>query len=281
MAISANPLASMPYQASPLPGIQPGAAMPPMVASALGMPQAGGMLPGNMLQGSGGPAVAGGFPMTGTSSFGMTGQPFAGQVSLGQPAMVDGSTAALLGLFQMMQQMISAMMGALLQSAGPQNANSGIGQPPASQIPVSLSANPGSGAPVAASTPPQAVGGSNGYELAVLEEVNRFRAQNGLPPVRLNQTLNQAAQKHSDYQAANRRMSHDGAGGSQVSDRVSAAGYRWRSVNENVAWNQQTPQEVVQAWINSPGHRANLLSASVKEIGVGENNKYWTLNMAG
>jgi uncharacterized protein YkwD len=276
MAISANPLASMPYQASPLPGIQPGAATPPMVASASAMPPTG-----NVFQSLEGPAVAGGFPMAGTSSFGMTGQPFAGQVTLGQPAMVDGSTAVLLRMFQMMQQMMSVMMGALLQSAGAQNANSGIGQSIAPQSPVPLPANPSAGTPVAASAPPQPVGGSNGYELAVLEEVNKFRAQNGLPPVRLNQTLNQAAQKHSDYQAVNRRMSHDGSGGSQVSDRVSAAGYRWRSVNENVAWNQQTPQEVVQAWINSPGHRANLLSASVKEIGVGENNKYWTLNMAG
>jgi uncharacterized protein YkwD len=207
-----------------------------------------------------------------------------GQPLMGQPVMVDNNTAALLGMFQMMQQMIGAMMGTLLQGAVQQNANPALGQPPTTgipQMPVAAPINTTVSAPVVASTPVQAVGGSNGYEQAVLAEVNNFRAQNGLPPVQLNQTLNKVAQSHSDFQAATGKMSHEGAGGSQVSDRVSAAGYRWRSVNENVAWNQQTPQEVVQAWINSPGHRANLLSPSVKEVGIGENNKYWTLNMAG
>ena len=64
-------------------------------------------------------------------------------------------------------------------------------------------------------------------------------------------------------------MSHDGSDGSDVGDRLDRVGYAWRTYGENVAWNQQTPAAVMDAWMNSPGHRANILNCSFTEIGVG------------
>lgn len=118
------------------------------------------------------------------------------------------------------------------------------------------------------------------YALDVLRAVNAFRKQHGLPPLHLEPRLTRAAQAHSDYMARNRVMSHTGAHRSDPGDRVSQAGYPWRSVAENVAAGQRSPEEVVRAWSHSPGHRANLLSPDATDMGVGFNNLYWTLNVA-
>lgn len=118
---------------------------------------------------------------------------------------------------------------------------------------------------------------------------NNFRQANGLRPLKLNPKLNNAAQRHSQNMALQDFFSHTGADGSSMSDRITAAGYRWSAVAENIAAGYQTPAAVVQGWINSPGHRANLLSRNVKELGVGyyflandtgtQNwNHYWTQN---
>ena len=61
--------------------------------------------------------------------------------------------------------------------------------------------------------------------------------------------------------------------------RLDRVGYAWRTYGENVAWNQQTPAAVMDAWMNSSGHRANILNCSFTEIGVGvasSNGPYWT-----
>lgn len=316
MAIGANPLA----QPSPaFQGIPLGQSTPPMISAALGLPQSpvpfqglggglggfggggplltgihgsplGGPLPAGLPIGGSplgglpiGGSPLGGLPIGGSPLGGLGGLPNGGSPIGGNPFGLPGQIPGQLpgapqqpqdpvsGILQMMGQMISTILGAFFGGGG-------APQPAPTLVPQGglQGALPAGGA-----APTGTAGGANGYEQAVLAEVNNFRAQNGLPPVRLNPQLNNAAQSHSDFQAATSKMSHDGAGGSQVSDRVRQQGYNFRSVNENVAWNQKTPQEVVQAWINSPGHRANLLSPSVTEVGVGFNNYYWTLNMGG
>jgi hypothetical protein len=121
----------------------------------------------------------------------------------------------------------------------------------------------------------------------VLELTNQFRAQNGLAPLKLNSELNAAAQAHSQDMAQNDYFSHTGKNGSKPWDRAKVVGYEARSMGENIAAGQTTPESVVQGWINSPGHRANLLNSSYKELGVGyfylENDtgsvnykRYWT-----
>ncbi len=110
--------------------------------------------------------------------------------------------------------------------------------------------------------------------------VNQQRAAAQCPAVRPSPVLTQVAQAHSVWQTTH-GMSHEGAGGSQVSDRVSAAGYQWSRVGENVAYGYPSAAEVMQAWMASPGHKANILTCDFTQIGVGvaadpRGRLYWT-----
>ena len=123
----------------------------------------------------------------------------------------------------------------------------------------------------------------------VVALTNDFRRQNGLAPLTINTRLNAAAQKHSENMALQDFFGHTGKDGSSASDRMTAAGYTWSMAAENIAAGYANATDVVQGWINSPGHRANLLNANLQEIGVGyyflandtgnQNwNHYWTQN---
>ncbi len=114
---------------------------------------------------------------------------------------------------------------------------------------------------------------------AVVDLVNKERAKAGCTALTIDDKLMLAAQRHSQDQADHKTMTHDGSDGSDVGDRLDRVGYAWRAYGENVAWNQQTPAAVMDAWMNSPGHRANILNCSFTEIGVGvarSNGPYWT-----
>ncbi|AFZ34162.1 SCP-like extracellular [Stanieria cyanosphaera PCC 7437] len=121
----------------------------------------------------------------------------------------------------------------------------------------------------------------------VLELTNAERTKAGLKPLKLNSKLVNAAQNHSKNMAEDDFFSHTGEDGSSVSDRVQDAGYQYSRVGENIAAGQKTAEQVVQGWMNSPGHRANILNSNFTEIGIGyeylENdtgsvnyNYYWT-----
>lgn len=103
----------------------------------------------------------------------------------------------------------------------------------------------------------------------VVQLTNNFRAQNGLSALTLNSKLTSIAQAHSQEMALQDYFAHEGQNNSEPWDRMTAAGYKWSIAEENIAAGQQTPAEVVQAWINSPEHRANMLNANIKDIGVG------------
>ena len=101
----------------------------------------------------------------------------------------------------------------------------------------------------------------------------------------LSLTLNAAAQGHSDYQAAIKTMTHDGPGGNSPGARMTAAGYSWRAWGENVAYGYNDCAAVIAAWMNSPGHRVNMLNPAYTNIGIavaiGSNcYKYWTMDLA-
>jgi len=89
-------------------------------------------------------------------------------------------------------------------------------------------------------------------ETRVAELVNRERERHGLPALRVCPKLSKFARGWSRHQAERRSMFH------------SSAGYL-----ENVATGQDTPEGVMRVWMNSPGHRANILSSRAKTIGVG------------
>jgi uncharacterized protein YkwD len=121
----------------------------------------------------------------------------------------------------------------------------------------------------------------------VVELVNAQRQSRGLAALRVNAKLNQAAINHSGDMARNDFMSHSGSNGSTLGQRVTGAGYSWSFVAENVAAGYDTPEEVVAAWMDSSGHRANILSSSATEVGVGVATNanstygiYWTLDFA-
>ncbi|MFC0005846.1 CAP domain-containing protein [Micromonospora siamensis] len=140
---------------------------------------------------------------------------------------------------------------------------------------------PTSAAPTSTATTTTA--GLSGELQQVVDLVNQERAKAGCKALSVDSKLNLAAQRHSQDQADHQNMSHDGSDGSDAGDRLDRAGYAWRSYGENVAWNQQTPAAVMDAWMNSPGHRANILNCSFTEIGVGvarSNGPYWTQDFA-
>ncbi|MEU8330980.1 CAP domain-containing protein [Micromonospora sp. NPDC048839] len=113
----------------------------------------------------------------------------------------------------------------------------------------------------------------------VVDLVNAERAKAGCGALSIDDKLMTAAQKHSQDQADHKNMSHTGSDGSNAGTRLDRVGYAWRTYGENVAWNQQTPAAVMDAWMNSSGHRANILNCAFTEIGVGiatSNGPYWT-----
>ena len=118
----------------------------------------------------------------------------------------------------------------------------------------------------------------------VIDLVNVERAARGLVPMVWDQRLELAAQRHSDDQAAMSQTSHTGSDGSNLGVRLSRVGFAWRAASENVASGQTSAASVVSAWMNSPGHRANILSANTR-VGVGfavgtDGRTYWTQVLA-
>ena len=103
----------------------------------------------------------------------------------------------------------------------------------------------------------------------VVQLINVRRAAAGLRPVTINATLMAEAQRFSRVQAALGRLTHRGADNTTAGQRLTRAGYRWGFYGENLAAGQQTPAEVVAAWMTSPGHRANILAPQAREIGIG------------
>lgn len=88
-------------------------------------------------------------------------------------------------------------------------------------------------------------------------------------PVAWNDALAQAAREHSSDMAAHRRFSHRGSDNSEVAQRATRAGYRWRHIGENIAAGQTSAREAVAGWLESPGHCANLMNPDFTEMGAG------------
>lgn len=109
----------------------------------------------------------------------------------------------------------------------------------------------------------------------VIELVNCARGQSGLAPLFSNALLEVAAANHANDMVNNNFFSHTGSNGSSVGDRVTAVGYAWVAVGENIAQGQTTDFQVFNDWMNSSGHRANILSASFVEIGVARVGNTW------
>ena len=120
-------------------------------------------------------------------------------------------------------------------------------------------------APVA----PTTSGDDAALQQEVLQLTNVERVAGGCGPVTLDATLNSVADGHTEDMAANAYFSHTGLDGSAPFDRVQASGYPARGAGENIAQGQPNAASVVEGWMNSPGHRENILNCAWTELGVG------------
>jgi len=145
-----------------------------------------------------------------------------------------------------------------------------------------------SGAPAAApaTDPPAGVAAPAEAGLApwaadMLSQVNAQRSANGAAPLAPCAALARAAQSHTEDQAAHHTMTHTGSDGSNISVRAARVGYTgWSGLAENVAMGYPSVTAVMTGWMNSAGHRANLLNAAYNHIGLGlaydGATPYWT-----
>lgn len=121
----------------------------------------------------------------------------------------------------------------------------------------------------------------SGPESDVVDLTNAERARHRLGLLTVDDRLATAALRHTEDMVRRRFFAHQSPDGTQVWDRALAAGYGYRKVAENIAAGQRTPADVVRAWLDSPGHRANILDGELTQIGVGlveggEYGMYWT-----
>lgn len=124
--------------------------------------------------------------------------------------------------------------------------------------------------------------GMTSFENEVVRLTNVQRTAHGCPALHTDERLRTAARGHSSDMVARRYFSHTGSNGSDFVARETAAGYPRRSASaENIAWGFRTPNDVVSAWMHSPGHRANILNCGSRAVGVGVaytggGAAYWT-----
>jgi uncharacterized protein YkwD len=131
-------------------------------------------------------------------------------------------------------------------------------------VPILLPAPSGGSAPAPTSENPAAIAAD------VVRLTNDARARNGLPALRTSAKLMEAARIHAQQMAAYQRSDHtiSSAQYPTMQSRLQAVDYAYLQAAENVAWNQASAQAVLTSWMNSSGHRSNILDAGLTEIGA-------------
>ncbi|WIL48693.1 CAP domain-containing protein [Bacillus bombysepticus] len=116
------------------------------------------------------------------------------------------------------------------------------------------------------------------FEQRVVELTNAERAKQGLPALKIDTELSKVARIKSEDMQKNHYFDHNSPTYGSPFDMMKKFGISYTSAGENIAQGQRTPEEVVQAWMNSAGHRANILNNGFTHIGVGyvESGNYWT-----
>lgn len=178
----------------------------------------------------------------------------------------------------------ATLLAALLAACGGENGEDG------GQVPASTAAAPESGAVSERNSC-----GLPDFQSAMLEQVNRARAESRLcgtrafsavPALAWDERLFAAAAGHADDMARNDYFSHDSLDGRTFSQRITDAGYTWSAVGENIAAGQADITQVVEAWLDSPGHCANIMSTSFTEVAVAcvreegsTYTQYWAMSL--
>ena len=119
-------------------------------------------------------------------------------------------------------------------------------------------------------TPSPSGDAASAVETDIVRFTNEARAQNGLPALRLSSRLLDAARIHARQMAEREKLEHDIAGAPypDLPARLTAVQYTYSRAAENISWNRPTAQSVVTGWMNSAGHRANILDGRITEIGA-------------
>ncbi|NIZ88611.1 sporulation protein [Clostridium sp. HMSC19C11] len=119
------------------------------------------------------------------------------------------------------------------------------------------------------------------YQKEVVDLVNIERAKAGLNPLTLDSSISNVATKKSQDMIDNNYFSHNSPTYGSPFDMLKKFGISYKTAGENIAMGQKTPKEVVNAWMNSEGHRKNIMNPNFSKIGVGVAQKsggsiYWT-----
>ncbi len=123
---------------------------------------------------------------------------------------------------------------------------------------------------------------SGSFQQQILTLVNVERRKANLQPLTLNNQLGQAAQNHTNDMVSKSYFSHTSPSGGTMTSRVNATGYVYSTIGENIAAGSSTANTTMTQWMNSPGHRANILNPKFRELGVGyapsndQYRYYWT-----
>ena len=187
--------------------------------------------------------------------------------------------------------LLSIALVALVAACG----GGGDAAPAAAPVPPAPPASsPGAGGPA-----PSTTGTCNlpDFAATLLTRVNQYRAAGAscgsrgafaaAPALAWNAALTQAADGHSGDMVANNFFSHTGSNGSSAGQRITAAGYVWNTYGENIAAGQASINEVVDGWMASDGHCANIMNAAFADIGVvcvpgsasTTYRTYWTMDL--
>jgi len=173
-------------------------------------------------------------------------------------------------------------------------ASCGGGDP---STPASASAGAAASAPAASPAGTGSTCNLANFRPMLLARINQVRVKGAdcgvdgvfgaAAPLTWNDKLTAAAEGHSQDMAANNYFSHTSADGRTLADRINASGYAWSSAGENIAAGYTSVDAVMDGWIASPGHCANLMNAGFAEVGVvcvpgvaGDTySTYWTMDL--
>jgi uncharacterized protein YkwD len=114
---------------------------------------------------------------------------------------------------------------------------------------------------------------------------SQLRLKAGLPAVQTDPALERAARRQAEHMARIGTIGHQGPRGDGILQRARAAGYNACRVAENVAMGHRSEREVMQGWMNSPGHRKNILNRHIREVGMAsargrDGRIYWAMMLA-
>ncbi|MCC5943573.1 MAG: CAP domain-containing protein [Bernardetiaceae bacterium] len=98
--------------------------------------------------------------------------------------------------------------------------------------------------------------------------------------LRWSEHLAEISADYSEEMRSKNFFSHTGADGSSPGDRLTAAGYNWRTYGENIAKGYTSEEDVIRGWIDSPGHCRNIMNPNFTEMGIGRSANYWTQMLA-